>query len=526
MVHPGWAGAPRGLRALVVAIPTTVAAVPIVLAAGRTPMFRDEVATAQLATLPLADLWRATDHVDAVVLPYLLLMKGWLGLAGESLLALRAPSVVAAVGLVAVLAALGGRLAGPVAGLVAALVVAGAPLLPKVAVLARPYAMAAFVAVLALLVLHLALASGHRGWWVAHAALVTASVLLQPFAVAALAAHVALVAGTTARHRWRRLLVGWALALGAAAVVTVGARGQRGQVGWIPEVGPRDAVEMVRGALSGPVVWLAVAGAVAGLVLVVTRRPAPWWWVGGALVLAPPLLLAAVSAVLQPAFVLRYLFLVPAGAALLAGGAAGAVADLLARREPAGSSAMPRTATAVVLAGSLVVGVALVGQDGGLRTDARQAGAPWSADPESTLATAVAEVLRPGDLLVVEQRVGWGGYAGELARAWGDDELAAVLDRRAVSGDLADVTRVVASTGPPRTTAVAATTPLRAPARVVLLSLRSSAAGRFVEAAAAGCTAGPRLLDPRLGDTRLWVLECDSTPGATRLSAVPDDPVR
>ena len=41
-----------------------------------------------------------------MVLAYLLLMKGWLGVIGDTTLALRAPSVVAAVGLVAVLAAL------------------------------------------------------------------------------------------------------------------------------------------------------------------------------------------------------------------------------------------------------------------------------------------------------------------------------------------------------------------------------------------------------------------------------------
>ncbi len=508
------------------AVPTTVAAVPIVLAAGRTPVFRDEVATAQLATLPLGDLGRATDHVDAVVLPYLLLMKGWLALAGDSTLALRVPSVVAAVGLVAVLAVLGGRLAGPVGGVVAALTVGATPLVPKVAVLARPYAMAAFVALLALLVLHLALGSGHRGWWVAHAALVTASVLLQPFAVAALPAHVAVVTGTTARHPWRRLLAGWALALGAAALVAVGARGQRGQVGWIAEVGAGDAVEMVRDALSGPVAWLTVAGAVVGLVLVVTRRQAPWWWVGGALVLAPPLLLAVVSAVLQPAFVPRYLFLVPAGAALLAGGAAGAVADLLARPEPAGESSTPRTAAAVVLAGSLVVGVALVG--------ATVACAPIRAGPR-----------RPGPptpTVHVGHGRGGGAAAGRPARRRAAGRLGRVrrragpgLGRRRPRGGAGraggerrpgrrhpgrHVDRPAAHDGGD------GAPPAGSPARVVLLSLRSSAADRFVEAAAAGCTPGRRSPDRRLRDTRLWVLECGSTPAATRLSAAPDDPVR
>ena len=112
-------------------------------------MFRDEVATAHLASLSPGELWQATEHADRVLLPYLLLMKGWVGLVGDSTIALRAPSVLAAVALVAAVAVLGGRLAGPVGGAVAGLAVAVAPLTSSLAVLARPYAVTALVAVLA-----------------------------------------------------------------------------------------------------------------------------------------------------------------------------------------------------------------------------------------------------------------------------------------------------------------------------------------------------------------------------------------
>ena len=523
-LHPGWAGAPRGLRALVVAAPVLVAGVPVAVSVGRTPPFRDEVATAQLAALPLGDLWRATEHVDRVVLPYLLLMKGWLGVAGDSTLALRVPSVLAALGLVAVVAVLGGRLAGPVGGALAGLVVAVTPLSGATAVLARPYAGAALAATGAVLVLHQALGSGRRAWWVAHAALVAASVLLQPLAVAALPAQVALAAVTPGRHRWRRLLGSWALALAMALLVAAGARGQQGQVGWIPELGVGGAAAVLRGVLSDPVAWFALTGAVVGLVRVATRRPAPWWWVGGALLLGPPLLLAVVSVVLQPAFVGRYLFLVPSGAALLAGGAAGAAADVVARRRPEPLAPGRRAAAVLLVAVPLLVAAVLLGGTGGSSGGGSTGSGTWSANPGSPLAEAVGDVLQPGDTLVVEQRVGWGGYAATLARAWGDDDLALALGRRAVLGDLGDVTRTVGSVAPTRTVTGASRS--GAPSRVVLLSLRSTAADRFLEATSAGCTAGAPSTDPRLGDSRLWVLRCDSTPGATELSAVPDHPDR
>lgn len=527
-MHPTWTAAPRWVRVVVAAVPAGALAAPLVLASGRVPLFRDELATAQFATLPLADLWRATEHVDRVLLPYLFLMKGWTGLAGDSAVSLRATSALAAIGVVAVVAVLGGRLAGLVGGAVAGLVVALAPLSASLAVLARPYAPAALAAVLALLALHLALESGRRGWWVSHAALVTASLLLQPLAVMALPAHVALAATTPSRQRWRPVAAGWLVAGGVAVLVATSASAQQGQVGWIPEIDPSGVVAMVERALSNPVARSAAAACLVGLALVVTRRPAAWWWVGTALLLGPPVALAVVSVLLQPAFVTRYLFLVPAGAALLVGGVAGVLTDLVTGRgpvgrEPAHRGAGRRPGAAVLLGAVLVTGLVLPA-----RVEVRPVGGAtphpgWSSDPPSRLAQAVGAVLRPGDLLVVEQRVGWGGYAGDLARAWGDDGFAAALDRRAVAGELTDVTRYVSSTDPPLTTDAPTG---GGPRRVVLLSLRGTALDRFLAAAGTECAAGPESGDPRLRDSHLWVLRCASVPDPTSLSTVADDPVR
>lgn len=536
-VHPAWATSPAWVRVLIASVPALAVAPPLATAAGHVPLFRDEAATAQLAALPLPQLLNATDHVDRILLPHLLVMKGWVAVVGDSTLSLRTPSVLATICLVAVVAVLGGRLAGPVGGAVAGLVVGVAPLTGTIAILARPYALVALVAVLALLALHLALERDRPGWWVIHAVLVAASLLLQPFAVLALPAHVALAATSRARHRWRRLTIAWAGAGALALLMAVSARGQQGQVGWIADIGAQAVVEMVLGLLHESAVWLGVVGFLVGLALVVARRWAPWWGVGTALVLGPPLLLGVVSVVFQPAFFPRYLFLVPTGVALLVAGLAGAAADVVAGLAP-GAGAGPRRprwrpVSALVLAAPVVASGLLP-----LRVEVRPVGegattTQWSTEPPSALAEAVGEVLEPGDLLVIEQRLGWGGYAGVLARAWGDDALAAELDRRAVSGDLTDITRSVTSVGPPRTSdpsvaasGSAAVAPTGEPVRVVLLSLRSTAAKRFLEAAGGQCTAGPRTRDRRLRDTRLWVVSCQSDPGRTALSAVADHPSR
>lgn len=524
-VHRSWASAPRWVRVLVAGLPALAAAAPLVSAAGRVPMFRDERATAQLSALPLGDLWRATAYVDRVLLPHLLLTKLWAALAGGSALALRAPCIVAAIGSVVVLAVLAGRLAGPVGGAVGAAVLAVAPLTSTLAVFARPYAGATLLALLALLSLHHAVTSGGRAWWVAHASLITASLLLQPFAALALPAHLALAHATPGRHRWRALARGWAVATGAALLVAVGAVGQQGQVGWIPVVGARAAAAVLERALSSPVAWLAAVGALTGGVLVAVRRRVPWWWVGVALLVAPPLALWVASAVLEPTFVERYLFIVPAGAALLVGGPAGALADVLAGRERALGVRRRRRPLAVLLLGvAVAVGVVLPA-----RVDVRPVGGQpqarqWSPDPASPVAAAVAAALQPGDLLVIEQRRGWGGYAADLAHAWGDDGFSQALDRRAVSGDLTDVVRSVSATAPPVTSQAPPSG--GGPRRVVLLSLRATAADRFVAASGAGCARGPESRDPRLSDSHLWVLRCASTPGRTSLSRSADDPVR
>jgi hypothetical protein len=439
-------------------------------------------------------------------------MKGWIAMAGDSTVALRVPSVLATVCLVAVVAVLGGRLGGPVGGAVAGLVVGVAPLTGTIAILARPYALVSLVAVLALLVLHLALEHDGPKPWVIHAVLVAASLLLQPFAVLALPAHVALAATSRTRRRWRRLTTAWAGAGGLALLMAVSARGQQGQVGWISDIGPQAMAEMVLGLQHESAAWLGVVGFLVGLALVVARRWAPWWGVGTALVLGPPLLLGLVSALLQPAFFPRYLFLVPTGVALLVGGLAGAAADVVAGRASAAQTgprgSWRRPVSALLLAAAVVAAGLLP-----LRVEVRPVGegvttTKWSVDPPSALAEPVGEVLEPGDLLVIEQRLG--GYAGVLARAWGD--------------------RARGRAGPSSRELTSPTSPGRSPSahhERVIPRWQPVVPRPFRRRPVHGqCTAGPRTRDRRLSDTRLWVVSCQSAPAGTALSAVADHPSR
>ncbi len=530
-VHPAWGSAPWWLRILVAGAPAVAFGVATLLAAGRSPVFRDEAATRQLATLGWSPLWRATEHVDRALLPHLVLAKGWVAIAGDGTLALRVPSLVAGVLLVAALGWCAGRWSGLVGAAATGLALGATPLTGSLAVFVRPYALTALASVLAVLCLDLAIdparPAGSRrlaswGYVVAFGC----AVLLHPFAVAGALAQLALVL-TGPRPRPVRLLT---TGLGAGVVIAFGgwlvSRSQDGQVGWIAPLAAGEVGRLVVQSVSSPVAWLATLGAALGAVAVAAGRGRAWWPVGVALTAGPVLLLGTVSLMGQPSFVGRYLFLVPTGAALLCGGLAGAAGDLAAssidRVEALGRHAGVLVTSAVLLA--LAVTSVLVAAE----ADIRPPGPPgrqvaWSANPASPLADAVADRLSPGALLVVEQRVGWGGYAGQLADAWHDESMAAALDERVVSGALDDVSRTVVATDPVRTeTGVDGTA---GPTRVVLLSLRSTALDRYLtRTRSAGCREVGAIREPDLGDTRLWLIDCERAPDRTDLSSVADAP--
>lgn len=83
-------------------------------------MWRDEAATWQVAHRSIPEMWHLLDTAEVVHGLYYLFAHGIFAVFGDSLLALRLPSVLAMAGAAAVITLLGARLADPCTGLAAA----------------------------------------------------------------------------------------------------------------------------------------------------------------------------------------------------------------------------------------------------------------------------------------------------------------------------------------------------------------------------------------------------------------------
>ncbi|WBB79388.1 glycosyltransferase family 39 protein [Micromonospora sp. WMMD882] len=287
---------------------------------GHAQPWRDELATWSAAGRPLPDLARLVGAVDASAGPYYLLAHGWTAVFGDSVTALRAPSVLAMAGAAGLTAVLGGRLFGRRAGLLGGLLFAALPGTSRYGQEARPYALVTLFAVAATLALVSALRRPDRAHWAAYAITVTALGLAHLVAVTLLAAHALMVLGGPDRGRWRRWLLALTLPAVALTPLALLARGQRArQLSWVD---PARLGELpgLPGSLAGSA---AVGGLLVGLALVGAARPARRRW--GLLMLAAaglPAALLFAAGVVTAVWVPRYLvfttpFLcLPAGALL------------------------------------------------------------------------------------------------------------------------------------------------------------------------------------------------------------------
>ncbi|MGC5021553.1 glycosyltransferase family 39 protein [Micromonospora sp. DT47] len=334
---------------------------------GHAQPWRDELATWSAATRPIGDLVRMAGTIDAATGPYYLLMHGWVAVFGDSVTALRLPSVLAMAVAAGLTALLGQWLLGTRAGLLAGLLFAVLPGTSRYAQEARPYALATSLAVLATLLLVGALR--RPGWvrWAGYAAAVAALGLAHLIALTLLAAHAVAVLlvqwrGTAAAglgpapaadRRSTRSTDGppagnrpadtgvdsdrpgddrrgpvpwpWLVALLPAVVLVTPlaqlARGQRSrQLDWVDPARLTDLAALPGGvAQSG-----AVGGLLLGLAALGAARLGRRALLPGACVLAPVLLVFAAGLVV-PLWVPRYLiFTVPFGC-LLAGAALASV---------------------------------------------------------------------------------------------------------------------------------------------------------------------------------------------------------
>ncbi len=317
--------APAGVWVIVVA--TALALALRILGLGHESLWLDEVSSLRLARLPLGELI-AQARGDVHPPLYFALLKGWIGLAGESEVALRALSALFGVLAVPLMARIGTRLGGPRCGGLAAMFVAGSAILLHYSQEARPYMLLALLS-LVLVDRQLALLERPtvtRGLaWGASAAALLYTHNSGVFVVLALLLHGAVVFAADPRRRAGDAR-GWGVALPVAALLYapwLGAlRAQTLHVAagfWVPV--PR-AIDLLKTAWefagSGPLLVGLGLLALIGLL----RPPAPgappvpqarWLLLGW--LLAPVLVPFVVSRMGPPIYVIR--LALPAALALL-----------------------------------------------------------------------------------------------------------------------------------------------------------------------------------------------------------------
>lgn len=225
--HPG-ALPPRAL-ALVGVLATAVSA-----AGSWVPsLWYDEVATLTAATRSWGDLWALLQQTNAVQGVFYALMHLWVDLAGTSAVALRLPAALA-VGAGAVgVAVLAGRVLPRSSVVAAAAVFALLPRMTWAGVEARPYALAAALAVWAAVALLLALDRGGLLRWLLYAALAALGTAVFVYVALAVVAHAAVVwlSRTTALRRRLEFTAAAAAAAVASTPVVLLSAGQTSQLG-------------------------------------------------------------------------------------------------------------------------------------------------------------------------------------------------------------------------------------------------------------------------------------------------------
>ncbi len=357
----------------------------------RPPLWRDELATWSAASRPFGDLFRMLGNIDAAAAPYYLLMTLWIGVFGDSALALRLPSLLAMAGAAAVTTVLGRRLFGTAAGVTGGLLFALVPAISRYGQEARPYALTTLLAVLATWLLVRALDEPSWRRWAGYAACVAGLGLAHVLALFLLAGHAVAVLLAWRVDRQPKALrwVAAVAAAGALLVVPVSfALGQQGkQLNW---VGTPD-LDSLLGAPGGVVGAEQVAGALVALAVLGAFLAGRWGLVLGTAVLGSVLLLF-VGGLVTPLWVTRYLtFAIPL-LCLLAGVAASRTALAGARR-----------VVAIALLVLIVGGLGVRSQVSARKT--HEGGS--SALNYGSAARVIDRNDQPGDGIVYGDRGGW-----------------------------------------------------------------------------------------------------------------------
>ena len=359
-------------------IPALLTALVVGYRAASPQPWRDEFATWTAARRPVSEIVALGQTIDGVTVPYYIVAHAFTVLFGDSILALRLPSMIAAVATAVACSLLALRLWGTKAGMLTGLLVAVMPAISRYGQEARGYALAACFAAVATLLLVRALESGRWWRWAGYGMSVAALGLSHQIAILLLSGHLVAVAVMN-----RRRLPVWVLSVlpGVAALVPwslLGLDQRDDQLVWLT---PVDGVTLA--AFPGSIfINPIIAGAVIGLAAATLGRYDRW---SVLLVLSVPLpvaLLYAVDHLIAPIFIGRYLYFTVPLLLVLAGRA------LSLARHPAG--------LAVVV---LLAAIGLPAQQ-----SVRRAHSNFDYARAAELIRAGAQ---PGDAIVYAPRDGW-----------------------------------------------------------------------------------------------------------------------
>lgn len=354
---------------------------------GQAQPWRDELATWSASNRSLGDLLRLIGTIDAVNGPYYLLMLGWTATFGDSIVALRAPALMAMSGAAALTAVLGQRLFGPRAGLLAGLIFAVIPSTARYGQEARSYALATLLAILATLLLVEALRQPLRWRWIAYGGAVAALGMVHLIALTLLAGHGVTVL-INGQNRKRRRIASWAAAVTPAVLVVaiplllVGHKQQARQLDWVDPATLGDLA-----ALPGAVIGSgAVGGLLLGLAALGAASQSRWGIPLGLCVLLPTGLLF-IAGLFIPLWVPRYLvYTAPFGCLL------------------AGAVLAPLRITYALSIITIAAGLGVPTQAALRRSHEWPRGEPLDYQGAARI---IAAGQRPGDAIIYSPREGW-----------------------------------------------------------------------------------------------------------------------
>jgi mannosyltransferase len=297
---------------------------------GRPALWQDELVTLDVAGREPGQILRLVSHVDAVHGLYYLLMHGWTAVFGDSVTALRLPSVLAMAVAAGCVAATGRVLFDHTTGLLAGLAFAAVPAVSRFAQEARSYAMVVCGVALATLLLVRAVRAPGLRRWAGYGACVATVGAFNAVALTVLLGHAAMLlilwwperhAAAPGRLGRAAAPVGFASAALTGAVVVLpvllyGSRQSQRQIGWIEHTAAWTVWPQVTGSHRTALLLAALAC----LAWLGPRRPAA---AVTAVILLPPAAVWAASTGPNNYFFSKYLLFVLPAVTLLAGAGAG-----------------------------------------------------------------------------------------------------------------------------------------------------------------------------------------------------------